>query len=108
MKKTLAICLIMCISLVLIACAKDGQHSLKIEKEGTDLQSSFRVSLCDVTGNGKYDAGAIVTMEVSFIHNDLIFIGWYDGETLLSSESIYDYTMPSKNVKIRAVFSPKL
>lgn len=108
MKKVLTICLVMCISFVLIACAKDSQYSLKIEKEGTDLQSSFRVSLCDVIGNGKYDAGAIVTIEVEFVHDDLIFIGWYYGETLLSSEIIYDYTMPAKNVKIRAVFAPKL
>lgn len=53
-----------------------------------------------VSGGGTYESGA--TVELSATTADAyVFVGWYEGETLLSAEATYSYTV-SKDVTITA------
>ncbi len=54
-------------------------------------------------GSGIYTSGESVTIEaLPFIGYD--FIGWYDGEELVSAEEEYTFTMPSDNTTYEARF----
>lgn len=54
-------------------------------------------------GSGIYTSGESVTIEaLPFIGYD--FIGWYDGEELVSAEEEYTFTMPSDNTTYAARF----
>ncbi|MBQ9354413.1 MAG: InlB B-repeat-containing protein [Clostridia bacterium] len=48
-----------------------------------------------ITNNQKVGADATITAATN---NGYTWIGWYDGETLLTNELSYTFTMPSKNI----------
>ncbi len=53
---------------------------------------------------GSYEAGTVVTLTATPA-TDCQFDGWYDGATLLSTASPYQYTMPAENKALTAKFS---
>lgn len=57
-----------------------------------------------VIGTGNYLYKTSVTF-VATPNKGYSFIGWYDGETLISNESEYTFEMPSKDVSYTAKFS---
>ena len=56
------------------------------------------------TGSGKYDFGSGAILEASAI-SGYNFVGWYEGDILLSTDEIYVYTVPARNVTITASFA---
>lgn len=55
------------------------------------------------SGSGSYHYGQSVTLTASPT-NHHSFFGWYDGETLLSQESSYTFSMPNNSLEYEARF----
>lgn len=55
-------------------------------------------------GTSQHEAGASVELKVdsSYVSS---FVGWYEDDVLLSSDSTYNYTMPEKDTTITAKFN---
>ncbi|NLK00035.1 MAG: hypothetical protein GX318_02205 [Clostridia bacterium] len=65
-----------------------------------------------VTGGGQYAEGTNVsinatpgTYKVGWQTYNYKFVGWYDGNTLLSTSKTHTYTMPASNKTLQAKFS---
>ena len=57
-----------------------------------------------VSGAGSYIAGHEVILNAT-ANSGYLFAGWKRGDTLLSTNSVYTYTMPSENVTLTAHFT---
>lgn len=75
------------------------------------VASTFSLSV-EVTPNGAgalnisggtYEEGSTVYLR-SYNNTGYVFKGWYDGETFLSSSSNFKYTMPAKDVLVKAKY----
>lgn len=53
------------------------------------------------TSSGTYEQGASVYLR-TYSNTGFVFKGWYDGETLLSSSTSFNYTMPARNAVVQA------
>ena len=53
------------------------------------------------TSGGTYEEGSAVNLRTSG-HTGYVFKGWYEGETLLSSATNFNYTMPSNDAVVQA------
>lgn len=53
------------------------------------------------TSGGTYEEGSSVYLR-TYNNTGYVFKGWYEGETLLSSSTSFNYTMPSKDVTVQA------
>lgn len=58
-------------------------------------------SNCAISGSGVYDYASSITLEAT-LYLGYDFVGWYDGNTLLSEENTYVFTMPASNLTIIA------
>ena len=56
-----------------------------------------------VSGAGTYEYTARVTITAS-VNNGYSFNGWYEGDTLISDDSTYTFSVPAKNVSYTAKF----
>ena len=61
-------------------------------------------SMGTVTGAGSYKIGSQVSVVATPTNDDYGFVGWYDDETLKSSDVSYNFVMPSKDVNLSAQF----
>lgn len=66
--------------------------------------SSEDTSKGTVTGSGSYEYMTMVTI-MAITNDGYSFEGWYDGETLISNESVFTFTMPFININYVAKFS---
>ncbi len=66
-----------------------------LERNNTSAGSIF-------TLNGIYTAGETVTVTVRNTNVGYTWVGWYDGETELTKEQSYTFTMPSENTTLTA------
>lgn len=48
-----------------------------------------------------------LTIKATALSGNYTFLGWYDGETLLTESMAYTFTMPSKNINYTAKWSKK-
>lgn len=65
------------------------------------ITSSYINSSCEYTRGGVYDYASSITLSTTpYIGYD--FVGWYNGDTLLSKENTYVFTMPASNLTITA------
>lgn len=55
------------------------------------------------SGKKQYSAGASVNLS-AYANSGYVFTGWKQGETIISTESYYTYTIPESNSEIVAVF----
>lgn len=55
------------------------------------------------SSGGTYEEGSTVNLR-TYNNTGYVFRGWYDGETLLSSSTSFYYTMPSKDVIVKAKY----
>ncbi len=68
---------------------------------------SYNVTVdCDetcgsVTGSGEYEYGSQVTVTAN-ANSDYTWLGWYDGDTMVSADAQYTFTMPSHDVSLSA------
>jgi len=62
-------------------------------------------SMGSVTGAGVYAIGQSVTIGAT-PNTGYYFVGWYDGETLLSSNASYTFNMPFEDTSYVAQFAP--
>ncbi len=53
------------------------------------------------TSGGTYEEGSSIYLR-TYANTGFVFKGWYEGETLLSSSTSFNYTMPSKDVLVQA------
>jgi len=62
------------------------------------------VGTCEVSGAGTYAYGSSVTI-VATPASGYGFLGWYDGNTLISSSASYSFSMPYKSLSFVAKYS---
>ena len=55
------------------------------------------------TSGGTFDEGESIRLRAS-VHTGFRFDGWYEDKELLSGSQTYDYTMPARDVALKAVF----
>lgn len=55
------------------------------------------------TSEGTYEEGSTINLR-TYSNTGYVFKGWYDGATLLSSSTSFNYTMPSKDVLVQAKY----
>lgn len=74
--------------------------SYTINQYNLTTSSSINNS-CEYTTGGVYDYASSITLSATpYLGYD--FVGWYDGDTLLSKENTYVFTMPASNLTITA------
>lgn len=91
MNRLLSITLV-CLLQVSLAIA--STYSLRVEAS-PDGSGSLN------TSGGIYEEGSSINLRTS-AHNGYVFKGWYEGETLLSSSTSFNYTMPSYDITVQA------
>jgi hypothetical protein len=64
------------------------------------------VGTCEVSGSGTYDYGSMVTISATPA-SGYGFLGWYDGNTLVSSANPYTFAIPANDVSYVAKYSKK-
>jgi len=64
--------------------------------------------LVSVFGQGQYQVGQNVTVQAQLAHGHpgLTFLGWFEGNQLLSTSLVYSFVMPNRDLEIRAVVDP--
>jgi hypothetical protein len=60
-----------------------------------------------VSGTGNYAAGAVVEITAT-ANTDFVFVNWTLGETIISTQAVYTYTMPAEAVTLAANFRAKV
>lgn len=60
----------------------------------------------DVSGGGIYNEGAAVTVTAS-TNDGYTFIGWFAGNTVISYEAEYSFTMIAEDYELKARFQPE-
>ena len=55
------------------------------------------------TSEGTYEEGSTINLR-TYNNTGYVFKGWYEGATLLSSSTSFNYTMPSKDVLVQAKY----
>lgn len=55
------------------------------------------------TSGGEYEEGSTVYLR-AYNNTGYVFKGWYDGETLLSSSTSFNYTMPANDARVKAKY----
>ena len=53
---------------------------------------------------GMYEYNSEITLIANTTDSEAFFAGWYDGKSCLSTDESYTFTMPNKNLTIKAVF----
>lgn len=86
--------LFVCLMHVSLAVASTYNLSVEVTPNGSGSLS---------TGGGTYEEGSTVYLR-TYGNTGYVFKGWYDGETLLSSSSSFNYTMPAKDVLVKAKY----
>lgn len=77
-------------------------------KEPAQLSARYRLTLVaeeggSVSGAGVYAEGASVTVRAS-VNSGFDFVGWYDGETCMSSNMTYSFAMGDSPLRLTAKF----
>lgn len=67
-----------------------------------NINNSLAGTIQDVSGTYKY--GEEITLAAT-TNEGYTFLGWYDGETKVSSDSSYTFSMPAKNVSLEARYT---
>ena len=84
---------------------KDGVIEFSCSNNYPSLSLSTNSStMGSATGAGLYAVGQSVTINAT-ANTGYYFTGWYEGETLVSSNSAYTFTMPFTNLSYVAKFS---
>lgn len=86
--------LFVCLMHVSLAVASTYNLSVEVTPNGSGSLS---------TSGGTYEEGSTVYLR-TYGNTGYVFKGWYDGETLLSSSSSFNYTMPAKDVLVKAKY----
>ncbi len=86
--------------------AKDAIFMAKYEKNTYTITTEINIPDAGTCtryngGNKTFEESVSLTASPS---DEYVFVGWFDGETLLSEEASYTFEMPSKNVRYTAVF----
>ena len=64
--------------------------------------------ICTFTDkSGTYDYNTFVTLEISDVYLGYEFLGWYNGESLLSTDNVYTFNVPANDITITAKLSVK-
>ncbi len=98
--KFLMTVLVLTLVLSIAACS-----STNVEITPVSPLDSYKVTITNGSGSGTYNEGSSVTIKAT-IEEDEVFDGWYDGDTLVSSEVEYTFTV-SADVSYEAVVSAK-
>lgn len=77
-----------------------------INKYNVTIEPSIENSAI-ISGNGVYDYDTVVTASVSYVFVGYEFIGFYDGDTCLTTEKTYTFNVPTSDVVIVAKFAVK-
>lgn len=91
--------LILSVSLLVSCDDANGQFVLAISPTITDI--------CTISGSGVYNHNAKVTIELSDLFLGYDFLGWYNGDTLLSTERSYTLKIPANDLLITAKLAVK-
>ena len=75
-------------ALGLITTSSSSKSTVSVQSEDTNKGTITSPS----TAIGQYDSGATITLQASAA-SGYQFSGWYDGETLISTENPYTYTV---------------
>lgn len=86
--------LFVCLMHVSLAVASTYNLSVEVTPNGSGSLS---------TSGGTYEEGSTVYLR-TYGNTGYVFKGWYDGESLLSSSSSFNYTMPAKDVLVKAKY----
>ena len=64
--------------------------------------------ICSFTDkSGVYSYNTPITLKISDIYLGYEFVGWYNGETLLSADNVYTFNVPANDITITAKLSVK-
>ena len=74
-----------------------NQYTIAIESQDDSIVE------VDDSINGTYDYNTPLKLSASII-TGYTFDGWFDGETLISSDLMYNYNVPAKNIEIVAKY----
>lgn len=86
--------LFVCLIQVSLAVASTFNLNVEVTPNGSGSLS---------TSGGTYEEGSTVYLR-TYNNTGYVFKGWYDGETLLSSSTSFNYTMPAKDVLVKAKY----
>lgn len=64
-------------------------------------------NVCSISDGGVYDYNTQVTINLTEVCLGYDFLGWYNGDTLLSSEYSYSFSIPAGDLEITAKISVK-
>ena len=85
---------------------KDGVIEFSCSNNYRSLSLSTNSStMGSTTGAGLYAVGQSVTINAT-AHTGYSFVGWYNGETLISTDASYTFNMPFENTAYVAHFAP--
>jgi hypothetical protein len=85
--------------------ARFTANSYKVSLASSEVATT-PVGTCEVSGAGTYAYGSSVTIS-AVPAGGYGFLGWYDGDTLLSSSNPYTFVVPAKDVSYVAKYSKK-
>lgn len=86
---------------------KDGVIEFSCSNNYPSLSLSANSSTMGaVTGAGLYAVGQSVTINATANNSGSYFVGWYEGETLISTDASYTFNMPFENTSYIAHFAP--
>lgn len=79
-----------------------NQYTITIESQNNDV-----VVVNSNQVDGTYDYGTELELVATVLDDGYKFAGWYLGETLISDQAIYTYTLPAENVTLVAKYEAK-
>ncbi len=82
-----------------VLCTTTPRYELKLEINNPTMGEN-------ATGAGAYTEGALAHINVT-AKSGYEFVAWKKGETLVSTEASFNYTMPAENVTLTAYFDTK-
>lgn len=86
---------------------KDGVIEFSCSNNYPSLSLSTNSStMGSTTGAGLYAVGQSVTISATANNSGSYFVGWYNGETLISTDASYTFNMPFENTAYVAHFAP--
>ena len=82
------------------ATAKWQINQYTLTTEGLSAAGTF-------TEGGTYDYGTKLTLTASTANLGYDFLGWYEGDTCLTTENVYTFNLPDKDVVLTAKYEVK-
>ncbi len=96
MKKNTLVLVVLLLAILLCmatACAKNSEAEYTL----TTTSSDYNAGDCTICNSDKIVGGTEVTL-YALSNPGYVFLGWYDGDSLVSTDTKYVFSMPRKNV----------